>query len=100
MRAKALLPDTDCWINYGQYWFDCPKGCCHGRRVHPQPRQAAQHRAKLWSQFLYRDTGGTEYEGSTASSEITKTFEELLAHHATVLGIQSVPGHHVVWRAN
>ncbi|ACY31012.1 hypothetical protein CtCNB1_0266 [Comamonas thiooxydans] len=42
----------------------------------------------------------TEYEGSTASSEITKTFEELLAHHATVLGIQSVPGHHVVWRAN
>lgn len=42
----------------------------------------------------------TEYEGSAASSEITKTFEELLAHHATVLGIQSVPGHHVVWRAN
>ena len=42
----------------------------------------------------------TEYEGSTASSESTKTFEELLAHHATVLGIQSVPGHHVVWRAN
>ncbi|EED69881.1 hypothetical protein SR914_05325 [Comamonas testosteroni] len=42
----------------------------------------------------------TEYEGSTASSEVTKTFEELLAQHAAVLGIQSVPGHYLVWRAN
>ena len=42
----------------------------------------------------------TEYEGSTASSEVTKTYEELLTHHAIVLGIQPVPGHHLVWRAN
>ncbi|MBI1623304.1 MAG: hypothetical protein RR800_11845 [Comamonas sp.] len=41
----------------------------------------------------------TEYEGSAASSESIKTFEELLARHAAVLGIQPVPGNHAVWLA-
>ena len=41
----------------------------------------------------------TEYEGSTASSEVTKTFEELLTHHAIVLGIQPVTGSPGVWKA-
>lgn len=41
----------------------------------------------------------TEYEGSAASSESIRTFEDLLTRHAAVLGIQSVPGAHAVWRA-
>ena len=41
----------------------------------------------------------TEYEGSTASPQATQTFEELLNRHAAVLGIQAVPGEHVLWRS-
>ena len=32
----------------------------------------------------------TEYEGAAASSESSKTFEELLQRHAAVLGVHSV----------
>ena len=41
-----------------------------------------------------------EYEGNTASSETAKTFDELLALHAAVLGIQAVAGSQAVWRAS
>ena len=41
----------------------------------------------------------TEYEGSTASPQATQTFDELLNRHAAVLGIQAVPGAHVLWRS-
>ncbi|MBV8248362.1 MAG: hypothetical protein JO200_07900 [Comamonas sp.] len=41
----------------------------------------------------------TEYEGSAASSDTARTFDELLAHHAAVLGIQAVPGGHALWQA-
>ena len=42
----------------------------------------------------------TEYEGSAASSESTKTFDELLQRHAAVLGIQAVAGSAGVWKAS
>lgn len=42
----------------------------------------------------------TEYEGSAASSESTRTFEELLQRHAAVLGVHSISGSAGVWKAN
>ncbi len=42
----------------------------------------------------------TEYEGSAASGATARTIDELLAHHAAVLGIQAVPGSVAVWKAN
>ncbi|MDR0214209.1 MAG: hypothetical protein LBJ15_09430 [Comamonas sp.] len=41
----------------------------------------------------------TEYEGSAASSESTKTFDKLLQRHEVVLGIQPVTGSPGVWKA-
>ena len=40
----------------------------------------------------------SEYDDSPASSETARQFDELLARHATVLGIQPVPGEHSVWQ--
>ena len=44
--------------------------CCHGRPCSPQPRQAAQHRAKaLRSRVRYRDTGGHGIEAAQPAAK-------------------------------
>lgn len=40
----------------------------------------------------------SEYDDGPVSSDATKLFDELLTRHATVLGIQAVPGGHSLWR--
>ena len=41
----------------------------------------------------------SEYDDSPVSSDTARLFDELLARHATVLGIQAVHGEHSVWQA-
>lgn len=40
----------------------------------------------------------SEYDGSPASGSTTQVFEQWLQRHATVLGIQAVPGSNSVWQ--
>jgi hypothetical protein len=40
----------------------------------------------------------SEYDDGPATSDTTRLFDELLARHAAVLGIQAVPGGHSVWQ--